>query len=109
MYNHMHKMNIKKTQNIKKGFELIKSPCTKNDFHCVSNPSVCIPKEMVCDDIFDCSDHSDEADCYLRRRKKDEESMAPQNLIGLFLFMQVSWHLRKKKIVIQNVICLDNI
>lgn len=79
--------NTAQFTNEKKGFKLIKSPCTKNDFHCVSNPSVCIPQEMVCDNMFDCADRSDEADCNLRRRKKDEESMAPQNLIGLFLFI----------------------
>lgn len=62
----------------------MRSPCAQDDFQCESNPSVCIPKELVCDDTFDCSDHSDESNCYLRRRKKDGESMAPANLIGLF-------------------------
>lgn len=62
--------------------------CTINDFKCKSHPNTCISQSMVCDGIYDCVDHSDEADCYARRNrirtKKDGDLAAPSKLIGLF-------------------------
>lgn len=62
--------------------------CTVSDFRCKSHPNTCILQSMVCDGIYDCVDHSDEADCYDRRTrirtKKDGDMAAPSKLIGLF-------------------------
>nr|XP_036676267.1 basement membrane-specific heparan sulfate proteoglycan core protein isoform X28 [Drosophila suzukii] len=37
--------------------------CQPNDFKCVSHPHTCIRSNMVCDGIYDCTDHSDEFNC----------------------------------------------
>lgn len=37
--------------------------CQPNDFKCVSHPHTCIKSNMVCDGIYDCTDHSDEFNC----------------------------------------------
>ncbi|XP_039152495.1 basement membrane-specific heparan sulfate proteoglycan core protein isoform X13 [Drosophila simulans] len=37
--------------------------CQPNDFKCVSHPHTCVRANMVCDGIYDCTDHSDEFNC----------------------------------------------
>ncbi|XP_030244905.1 basement membrane-specific heparan sulfate proteoglycan core protein-like [Drosophila navojoa] len=37
--------------------------CQATDFKCVSHPHTCIKASMVCDGIYDCTDHSDEFNC----------------------------------------------
>ncbi|XP_062139227.1 basement membrane-specific heparan sulfate proteoglycan core protein isoform X7 [Drosophila sulfurigaster albostrigata] len=37
--------------------------CQPNDFKCVSHPHTCVRSSMVCDGIYDCTDHSDEFNC----------------------------------------------
>lgn len=37
--------------------------CQPTDFKCVSHPHTCIKSNMVCDGIYDCTDHSDEFNC----------------------------------------------
>ncbi|XP_068154728.1 basement membrane-specific heparan sulfate proteoglycan core protein [Drosophila tropicalis] len=37
--------------------------CQPSDFKCVSHPHTCIKANMVCDGIYDCTDHSDEFNC----------------------------------------------
>lgn len=67
---------------------MIKEPCKLSDFKCETEPNVCLPQTMVCDGIFDCSDHSDETHCHkphnVIRSKKDGDTGAPANIIGLF-------------------------
>lgn len=42
---------------------IISYVCQPNDFKCVSHPHTCIKSNMVCDGIYDCTDHSDEFNC----------------------------------------------
>ncbi|XP_039497795.1 basement membrane-specific heparan sulfate proteoglycan core protein isoform X32 [Drosophila santomea] len=37
--------------------------CQPSDFKCVSHPHTCVRANMVCDGIYDCTDHSDEFNC----------------------------------------------
>ncbi|EDW00229.1 GH12750 [Drosophila grimshawi] len=42
---------------------VISYACQANDFKCVSHPHTCVKSSMVCDGIYDCTDHSDEFNC----------------------------------------------
>ncbi|KAL7742848.1 hypothetical protein ACLKA6_012270 [Drosophila palustris] len=42
---------------------IISYACQANDFKCVSHPHTCVKASMVCDGIYDCTDHSDEFNC----------------------------------------------
>ncbi|XP_017851571.1 basement membrane-specific heparan sulfate proteoglycan core protein isoform X12 [Drosophila busckii] len=74
--------------------------CQPNDFKCVSHPHTCIKATMVCDGIYDCTDHSDEFNCtrdYLnkpsssfKRWKKHQKRQTAE---------QRNWHNTKQRIV----------
>lgn len=39
------------------------SVCTDGDFRCISHPHTCIKLGRICDNIYDCVDHTDELNC----------------------------------------------
>lgn len=62
------------------------SRCGPNQFNCKSDPNACIEISLVCDEIYDCFDQSDEANCspytqFRNRTKKDD--MAANKLARL--------------------------
>lgn len=42
---------------------IVSYACQPSDFKCVSHPHTCVKASMVCDGIYDCTDHSDEFNC----------------------------------------------
>lgn len=48
--------------------------CQPNDFKCVSHPHTCVRANMVCDGIYDCTDHSDEFNCIAGKGSGKSES-----------------------------------
>ncbi|XP_055911049.1 basement membrane-specific heparan sulfate proteoglycan core protein isoform X7 [Eupeodes corollae] len=44
--------------------------CKPNDFKCTSHPHTCVKASMVCDGIYDCTDHSDEFNCPRNSRNR---------------------------------------
>lgn len=83
--------------------------CGPNEFKCHSESHTCIPKSMVCDDIYDCADHSDEANCTdgeKRNRSKKDGPAKSAKIIGLlWITMQnelTHFALNKKQIKINQ-------
>ncbi|XP_016982302.1 basement membrane-specific heparan sulfate proteoglycan core protein isoform X20 [Drosophila rhopaloa] len=59
---------ISPTKPLNSGPTTIRTPtisytCQPSDFKCVSHPHTCVRANMVCDGIYDCTDHSDEFNC----------------------------------------------
>lgn len=46
---------------------IISYACQPTDFKCISHPHTCVKSSMVCDGIYDCTDHSDEFNCTASR------------------------------------------
>lgn len=44
---------------------IVSYACQPTDFKCVSHPHTCVKASMVCDGIYDCTDHSDEFNCII--------------------------------------------
>ncbi|XP_055844274.1 basement membrane-specific heparan sulfate proteoglycan core protein isoform X29 [Episyrphus balteatus] len=53
--------------------------CKPNDFKCTSHPHTCVKASMVCDGIYDCTDHSDEFNCPRNSRNRFKRWKKDQN------------------------------
>lgn len=51
-------------------YVFIRSVCQNDDFKCKEN-GVCIPRQWICDNNWDCKDGSDEVDCPLNDAERN--------------------------------------